>query len=69
MHPEREGALPRVFLFQMQVRVEEDEVNVSLQVLQAPQQQLLTLLLRLTTFDLRKQKTRKELNIAKMYIK
>lgn len=39
----------------MQVCVEEDEVNVALQVLQAPQQQLLTLLLRLTTFDLRKE--------------
>lgn len=39
----------------MQVRVEEDEVNVALQVLQAPQQQLLTVLLRLTTFDLRKE--------------
>lgn len=36
----------------MQVRVEEDEVNVALQALQAPEQQLLTLFLRLTTFDL-----------------
>lgn len=37
----------------MQVRVEEDEVNVALQVLQALQQQLLTVLLRLATFDLK----------------
>lgn len=36
-HPESEGALPRVLLLQVQVRVEEDEVNVSLQVLEAPQ--------------------------------
>lgn len=39
----------------MQVRVKEDEVNVALQVLQAPQQQPLTLRLRLTTLDLRKE--------------
>lgn len=51
-HPESEGALPRVFLLQVQIRVEEDEVKVSLQVLQAPQQQLLTLTVCLTTFDL-----------------
>lgn len=43
----------------MQVCVEEDEVNVALQVLQAPKQQLLTLLLRLTTFDLRKEKKKR----------
>ena len=54
-HPEGEGALPRVFLLQMQIGVEEDEVNISFQALKAPQQQLLTLLLRLTTFDLRRQ--------------
>lgn len=42
----------------MQVRVEEDEVNVALQVLQAPQQQLLAVLLRLTTFDLRRKGAR-----------
>lgn len=47
----------------MQVCVEEDEVNVALQVLQAPKQQLLTLLLRLTTFDLRKEKKKKRGNI------
>lgn len=51
-HPESEGALPWVLFLQVQVGVEEDEVNVSLQVLQAPQQQLLTLTVRLTTFDL-----------------
>lgn len=44
----------------MQVCVEEDEVNVALQVLQAPKQQLLTLLLRLTTFDLRKERRKKK---------
>lgn len=54
-HPESEGALPGVFLLQMQICVEEDEVNVAFQALQAPQQQLLTILLCLTTFDLRKQ--------------
>lgn len=43
----------------MQVCVEEDEVNVALQVLQAPQQQLLALLLRLTTFDLRAEVNKK----------
>ena len=40
----------------MQVSVEEDEVNVALQVLQAPQQQLLAILLRLATFDLREER-------------
>lgn len=55
-HPESEGALPGVFLLQVQVCVEEDEVNVALQVLQAPQQQLLTLALRFTAFDLKKKK-------------
>lgn len=54
-HPESEGALPRVLLLQVQVGVEEDEVNVSLQVLQAPQQQLLTLAVRLATFDLNRE--------------
>lgn len=54
-HPESEGALPRVLLLQVQVRVEEDEVNVSLQVLEAPQQLLLTLTLRLTAFDLNRE--------------
>lgn len=52
-HPEGEGALPGVFLLQVQVCVEEDEVNVALQVLQAPQQRLLTLALHFTAFDLK----------------
>ncbi len=43
----------------MQVCVEENEVNVALQVLQAPEQQLLTLLLCLSTFDLRKEEKTK----------
>lgn len=55
-HPESEGALPRVLLLQVQVCVEEDEVNVSLQVLEAPQQLLLTLTLRLTAFDLNRER-------------
>lgn len=37
-HPAREGALPGVPFLQMQVCIEEDEVNVALQVLQAPEQ-------------------------------
>lgn len=55
-HPKCERALPRVLLLQMQVCVEEDEVNVALQVLQAFQEKLLTLLLCLTTFDLKEKK-------------
>ena len=52
LHPQGEGALPRVFLLQVQVCVEEDEVHVALQVLQAPQQQQLCLFFRFTRFDL-----------------
>lgn len=59
-HPESKRALPRVLLLQVQVRVEEDEVNVSLQVLEAPQQQLLTLTLRLTAFDLNSGERKRE---------
>lgn len=61
-HPESEGALPRVLLLQVQVRVEEDEVNVSLQVLEAPQQLLLTLTLRLTAFDLNRERGDRNMN-------
>lgn len=61
-HPEIEGALPRVLLLQVQVRVEEDEVNVSLQVLEAPQQLLLTLTLRLTAFDLNRERGDRNMN-------
>lgn len=35
-HPEAEGPLPGVLLLQVQVGVEEDQVDVALQVLQAP---------------------------------
>lgn len=38
-HPEAEGPLPGVLLLQVQVGVEEDEEDVALQVLQAPQLQ------------------------------
>lgn len=61
-HPKSEGALPRVLLLQVQVRVEEDEVNVSLQVLEAPQQLLLTLTLRLTAFDLNRERGDRNMN-------
>lgn len=44
-HPEAEGPLPGVLLLQVQVGVEEDQVDVALQVLQAPQMQHLRLLL------------------------
>lgn len=44
-HPEAEGPLPGVLLLQVQVGVEEDQVDVALQVLQAPQMQRLRLLL------------------------
>lgn len=52
-HPDREGAMPGVPLLQMQVGVKEDEVNVTLQELQANEQLLLTLLFCLLRFDLK----------------
>lgn len=54
-HPEREGALPGVLLLQVEVGVEEDEIDVALQVLEALQQQRLALRLRLSAFDLKKE--------------
>lgn len=39
----------------MEVCVEEDEIDVTLQILEALQEQRLALLLRLSTFNLKKQ--------------
>lgn len=45
----------------MEVCVEEDEIDVTLQILEALQEQRLALLLRLSAFNLKKKPTQKHL--------
>lgn len=68
LHPARKGALPGVLLLQVQVRVEEDEINVALQILQAPQQELMALLLRLAALDLEGKRHQKRRGSFKAFL-